>query len=809
MQGLTHQQVAERIANGLQNRPTKTRSKKTTEILIENFFSVFNIIIFSLVLFLLVFYFRTNDQRLILDSIGVSMVAIINTLIAVVQEIRAKRALDKVSLLLKKEVAVIRESKEYSVEQNDIVIDDVICLRRGDQVVVDGKMVIANHIEIDESLLTGESHPVEKKEGDEVLSGSFCVSGNGYYRALKVGDESYASEITKLAKRFKLGLSPLQVKINFLVKALFSTAVALVLLEALFQGISFSQTESIRKVSTIMLSLIPQGLVLMASVSFALGIYRISKIGAIIQKLNAIESFANVKVVCTDKTGTLTQNRLSVNSISVLDENKSSEEIKMLLGTYAKFSSDKNATLRTLEEFDTIEKCEPVDEIPFSSESKMSLLNLKVDGVRFSFVLGAYDILIEKTRGQEKAEAGKIFSEKGLRVYRNLLFGTVKDSADFEKLRKGIDNISVKPLCIVSITDVVRDDVMDAINLFKGNDIEVKILSGDSASAIQAVAKEIGWNINENELISGSQIDKIPEDEFAQAVKEKKIFARLRPEHKLRIIKALRKERIYTAMLGDGVNDLPAIKEADMGIAMEEGSQITKEVADIVLLKNRFSLLPQIFDEGNKIVNTVSSIAKLFLTKNFMVIYLTLISIFLFFEFPLTPRRVALINLFSIGLPSFIIALKNANISKPAKFMQELISFVVISSGVIVGAALTGEYFAEKFFAVNRTDLEMVMMSIMIMTTTANYLSVALHKGEKNTRTYLAYGLLIAGLFIFFSVVNVDFILFNFIKTFYEITPLKAEYWGLVAVISIIGSATLYLLQIMRVRVFFRKPERN
>ncbi len=803
MIGLTQQQVNEQIAKGLQNKSSKSRSKNTTEILVENIFSVFNLIILSIVLFLLVFYFRTNDQRLVLDSLGAMMIAVINTLIAVIQEIRAKRALDKVSLLLKKEVIVVRDGREFPLDQSEIVVDDLIRIERGDQAVVDGKIVKANRLEIDESLLTGESHPVTKNENDTVLSGSFCVSGGGYYIAEKVGDQSYASGITMLAKKFKLNLSPLQLKINFIVKALFTTAVILVVLEALFQGINFGYVESVRKVSTILLSLVPQGLVLMASVTFALGIYRISKIGAIIQKLNAIESFANVKVVCTDKTGTLTQNKLSVNKISLLNTDKSEDEMKLLLGTYAKLSSDKNATLRTLEIFSPADESEVIDEIPFSSEKKMSLLKLKIKGTETVYVFGGYDILIEKTSGTLKENSNRIFEENGLKIYRNLLFGEINSSVKFDDLENSFQGLKIAPLCIVSITDTVREDVMDAIKLFQNNDIQIKILSGDSAPAIQAVAKEIGWDINDDGLISGNEIDETADADFTKTVIKKTIFARLKPEHKLRIIKALRKEKIYTAMIGDGVNDLPAIKESDMGIAMEEGSRITKEVADIVLLKNKFSLLPAIFDEGNKIVNTVSSVAKLFLTKNLMVIYLTLLSLFFLFEFPLTPRRVALINLFSIGLPSFIIALKNSNVSKAKKFMDDLISFVIISSGVIIGAAILGQYLAEKYFTINQTDLQMVMMSIMIITTSANYLSVALHKGEKNIRTYLLYGLLIVLLFIFFAVTNIDFVLFNFIKTFYEITPLKAEYWGLVAVISTIGSALLYLLQRLREKILF------
>ena len=805
MNGLTQQQVNERSAKGLVNKSSKTRSKKTTEILIENIFSVFNLIILTIVLFLLIFYFRTHDDRLILDSIGVSMVAIINTLIAMVQEIRAKRALDKVSLLLKREVTVVRDGREIPVDQNEIVVDDLIKLERGDQVVVDGKIIKAARLEIDESLLTGESHPVAKSENDEILSGSFCVSGGGYYKAEKVGDDSYASEVTRLAKKFKMNISPLQNKINFIVKALFGTAVLLIVLEGLANQINFGYVESVRKVSTIMISLVPQGLVLMASVTFALGIYRISKIGAIIQKLNAVESFANVKVVCTDKTGTLTQNKLAVNKITLLDSKKTEEEIKSLLGTYAKLSSDRNATLRTLEVFSPVEGYETTDEIPFSSENKFSMLKLNLNRKGQIFILGGYDILIEKTSNKQKESSNRLIEENGLKVYRNLLFGTVKASLSFEELRENSANFKIEPLCIVSISDTVRDDVMDAIRLFRENDIQVKILSGDSAPAIQAVAREIGWDIKDEELISSARIDEMNDEDFASSVMDKAIFARLKPEHKLRIIKTLKKDKIYTAMIGDGVNDLPAIKESDMGIAMEEGSSITREVADIILLKNKFSLLPQIFDEGNKIVNTVSSIAKLFLTKNFMVIYLTLISLFFLFEFPLTPRRVALINLFSIGLPSFIIALRNANVGKTIRFMDDLISFVFISAIVIVGGAMAGELLAEKMFEISQIEVKMIMMAIMIITMTANYLTIVIRKKEKNNKTYLFYGLLIVVLFVFFALTKTDFILFNFIKTFYEIKPLKPEYWGLVAVISIIGSAILYLLQKLREKVMFKK----
>jgi len=802
LKGLTNNEVQERINKGQQNRSTVTKTKKIREIILENVFSVFNLVITSVILFLLYFYITSGDERLLYDTIGTTLVISLNTFIAVYQEIRAKKALDKVSLLLKKEVKVIREGKEAVIDQKDVVVDDIIVLERGDQVVVDGSVVESNKLEIDESLLTGESLPINKRNGDEVLSGSFCLSGNGFYRAEKVGDNSYANEITKTAKKFKMNLSPLQVKLNFIVKVLFSTAIFLVILEIVRNPGGFSDLDFIRKISTVMLSLIPQGLVLMSSVTFALGIYRISKIGAIIQKLNAIESFANVKIVCTDKTGTLTQNKLAVNRITPLTSKFTKEQIEELLGTYAKLSSDKNATLRTLEIYQPDTGASVIEEIPFSSENKMSLLQITNNKYQISnnkqitIIFGGYDILNERSTG--KAAAEDIFDKDGLKIYRNLLFGIETSGRSLKEIEENLSDIKIEPVCIVSITDQVRGDVMEAINLFHKNNIEIKILSGDNAYAIQAVAKEIGWDIKDSELISGSEIEQVSDSDIFKVIMSKKIFARLKPEHKLRIIKTLRKEKIYTAMIGDGVNDLPAIKESDMGIAMEEGSQITKEVADIVLLKNKFALLPNIFDEGNKIVNTVSSVAKLFLTKNFMVIYFTILSMFFAFEFPLTPRRVSLINIFSIGLPSFIIALRNSNVSKLTNFSKDLFSFVLISAGILVGASYIGQFYTEKFSGFTPEDIQMVMLSVMIFITSVNFLSVVMHKNEKNMKLYVLYALGLVALYSFLSLTQSQFILISWIKTFYEISFLEHRYIGITAAISLISGAALFIMQFIR-----------
>jgi len=745
------------------------------------------------------FYLSTSDSRLLLDSIGILSIAFLNTFLAIYQEIKAKHALDKVNLLLKNEVIVMRDGIEVSLVPEAIVLDDIIKIQRGDQVVVDGSVVYSNHLEIDESLLTGESNPIHKKVNEEMLSGSFCLSGNGFYKAEKIGNDSYAAQITEQAKKYKFDLTPLQRKINAIVKILFAVALVLVILEVIFNKGGFN-IDFIRKISTILISLVPQGLVLMSTVTFAVGVSRISKLGAIIQKLNAIESFSNVQVVCMDKTGTLTQNKLSVHQLIRFGNDRSEEEIKSLIGTYASLTSDKNATINAVNIFEPDKNYIFTDEFPFSSERKMSMIQAKKGDENITFILGAYDILSNRLEQKYKDESRKLFEENKLSIYRNVLFGIVKTADTLEKLKENLDSVEIEPLCIISITDKIRDDVFEAIKLFEDNGIKIKILSGDSAKAIQEVTNEIGWNVKDSDMISGSDLDNISDEDFKKVVMNNVIFARLKPEHKLRIIRTLRKEKIYTAMIGDGVNDLPAIKESDMGIAMEEGSSITKEVADIVLLKNKFSLLPKIFDEGNKIVNTVKSVGKLFITKNFFVIYITLLSLLFFLDFPLTPRRVSLINIFGIGLPAFMITLKNTNIERTKNFMKDLISFVLLSALIIVAAGYIGVYIVEKYHQVSEKDIQMVMLTIMIITNIANYFSIVLPKAEENKLTYLIYGFMLLIVYIFFAATSINTGVIYLIKQFYEIDFVRADLWPVIMTVSIVSSFILYLAQKYRDR---------
>jgi cation-transporting ATPase E len=796
--GLTSGEVAAKTAAGEYNRPPQPGTKSVRAILVGNVFSVFNFIIGCIIVFLLIFFVGTGDKRLVWDCVGVFSVAFFNTVIAAVQEIRAKLAMDKVNMLIVREVTVIRDGKSVNIPHGQIVLGDVVVLKRGDQVVVDGAVIDSNHLEIDESLLTGESEPIEKREGESVLSGSFCLSGNGLYVVERLSDKSYASEMTHLAQRLKAEVSPLQVSINRIVKLLFGVAVFLCLLQGAAGAYRQEMNvDFVRKLATILIGLVPQGLVLTASVVFAIGIYRISKVGAVIQTFNAIESFAGVQVICMDKTGTLTQNKMSVRKVTPLTQDLPVPSLEALLGTYARLSSEKNATIRALEVFPAEESATRVNEFPFSSQRKMSTLTVAKGGRETTYVLGAFELLAGQCADSSLADR---ISSNEFAVYRNLLFGEVVDPANVQPRPDGLGSFRIRPLCIVSLSDLVRADAADVIEKFANRGIAFKILSGDSPTSILATCRDIGWSVAEADVITGAALDELDQPQFEAAVEKHVVFARLRPEHKVRIVKALRARNIHTAMIGDGVNDVPAIKQANLGIAMDEGAPITKEVADVILRENRFTLLPQVFEEGERIINTVGTVAKLFLTKNFLVIYLTLASALFALDFPLTPRRVSLFNIFAIGMPAMLIAFTNSSTEKQKRFVLDLISFVAVSALVIVSFGYAGfSYSKGALLGSAAADVpNMVMVSIMVITSVVNFLVIISRAGRQRRVAYLLFAAFMLLIYVPAVTASGTNFLIRFLHKFYEISPLGLPSWTIVVTACAIGSIILVAAQKLR-----------
>ncbi|HXK04159.1 MAG TPA: HAD-IC family P-type ATPase, partial [Verrucomicrobiae bacterium] len=401
----------------------------------------------------------------------------------------------------------------------------------------------------------------------------------------------------------------------------------------------------------------------------------------------------------------------------------------------------------------------------------------------------AFEILAEKCTSPLPEVAG-------IDVYRNLLVGQVSDLPR--------DDLRIHPLGIVSLSDTVRTDVRPVLDRFSQTGIQFKILSGDSAVSIRATCRDIGWDVPPSDVITGAELDARDGAEFEKAVERAVVFARLKPEHKLKIISALRARGLHTAMIGDGVNDVPAIKQADLGIAMEEGASITREVADIVLRQNRFTLLPEVFEEGNRIVNSVGAVAKLFLTKNFLVIYLTLATALLALEFPLTPRRVSLFNVFAIGLPAMTIAFTNRNSTRVRRFFADLISFVALSA--LITAAFGYLALAAAGSGGGETAA-MIMVSVMVLASVANFLVVSLGPGHQQAARYV--GMAIAMILVYGIGLSLtgDGWLLRLVHEYYEITPLDGAAWTRVAEYGASAGAVLAVAQ--WVRAAFLRSDRS
>ena len=785
VQGLTEKEVQARKAKGLVNRAKLEHIKSVPQIIFENSFSIFNLINFAVITFLLVFYFTTNDERLVLDSLGIVTVTLANTLIAIVQEIRAARALAKMELLKNPFVSVVRDGQKIQIDKHDIVQDDVLFLEKGEQIVVDGKVIYANRLEVDESLVTGESISIAKSVGDTLLSGSFCVFGNGYFRAEKVGAESYATQITAQAKRYKFMVSPLQRKINLLFVWSFGITAMLVLVEILRSLYLKNFTpDEVRKISTIAISLIPEGLVFFSSITFTIGIFRIAKIGAIIQKINAIDAFPTIDVVCMDKTGTLTQNKIAFAALSLFN-GFSEEEVKRCLGAFSALSTEQNATIKALSIFAPPEGIAQLDEIPFSSDIKISAVKMTIDGATRTFILGGFDVLQERLSKSEEEEALALFTTHKLSGYRNLLFGEVRSELSEKLSAEQVDSFEITPIAIVSLKDEARTDAIEVLKLFEQNKIDVKIISGDSGDSVLQTLHEIRWNASLDMMITGNELDKLPKEQLADVVSQKTIFIRTKPEHKLTIIQALKGLKKEVAMIGDGVNDLLAIKEASLGIAMEEGSAITKEAADVVLLKNRFSLLPKMFDEGSKIINTVRYVSNLFITKNAVVIVLSVLPWFFEVLYPLTPRKSGLMSILGIAFPAYFIALMNLNTSPVRDFFKQLREFVSLSTAMMLSQTFAAYFIGRYVFEFPESVVVELMTGALVIASIMNFLCAVYFDDVQNQKQYLLFGLGLTVLYAFFATISPEFFITKVITTFYEITPFSLLQWVAIALATV------------------------
>jgi cation-transporting ATPase E len=646
--GLTERDVIERRERGDGNNVDISASRTYAEILKQNVFTFINNVLFLIGAIMIALGLYSDA----FVSVGVIM---LNVVVGVVQEFRAKRKLDQIALLTRPKATVIREGQEKSVDPSEIVLDDIIVVRAGDQIVVDGEVVGDSRMDLDESLLTGESDLILKQRGDDVFSGSFCVTGSGAYAATKVGADSFANKLTASAREFRVQLTPLQSDINFIVRILLMFAVII--------GLLFGGAYAIRDISTIqtvqsaavIAGLVPAGLILMTTTAYAMGALRMSGRGALIQVSNAVESISNVDVLCLDKTGTLTANRINLDSVFAL--NTTEDELRKVLGEYARSTRAGNRTSDAL-----LEACDGharniFDEVAFSSARKWSAIAFDDPERQGVYVMGAPEMLthfLPQDGDIAKAQMDA-WAERGLRVL--LMAYSPKTVILHDDDNQPVLPSDLKPLGVMSFSDELRPEAKRTLEGFIEAGIRLKIISGDNPHTVASLAKQAGLS-TDIKVISGVQLSGMDETRFNEAAEEATIFGRITPEQKERLVSALRSQGHYVAMIGDGVNDVLSLKKAQIGVAMESGSAATRGVADIVLLNDSFAALPAAFMEGQRILNGMQNIIHLFLTRAFYaaIIILGTAVIVEANLFPFIPKHASLITLVTVGFPTFALA---------------------------------------------------------------------------------------------------------------------------------------------------------
>ncbi|GAA3848277.1 HAD-IC family P-type ATPase [Streptomyces lannensis] len=636
--GLSATEVAERVARGDVNNVPVRSSRTLGEIVRANVFTRFNAIIG--VLWLVMLFVAPFQDSLF------GYVIIANTGIGIIQEWRAKKTLDSLAVIGEARPTVRRDGVAAEVATSEIVLDDVIEVGPGDKIVVDGSCVEADGLEIDESLLTGEADPVVKRPGDPVMSGSFVVAGTGAFKTTKVGREAYAAQLAEEASRFTLVHSELRSGISTILKyvtwMMVPTAIGLVISQSVVKQHGFK--DSIARTVGGIVPMVPEGLVLLTSVAFAIGVIRLGRKQVLVQELPAIEGLARVDTVCLDKTGTLTEGGMDVTELRPL-QGADETYVRKVLGALGESDPRPNASLQAIiDAYPDSEDWRCIEALPFSSARKYSGASFSEgDGESSTWLLGAPDVLLDPD-DPALAETERL-NEQGLRVL--LLARTARDLDD-RRVTSG-----VRPTALVVLEQRLRSDAADTLRYFADQNVHAKVISGDNAVSVGAVAGKLG--------IAGETVDarRLPtnQDEMAKSLDKGTVFGRVTPQQKRDMVGALQSRGHTVAMTGDGVNDVLALKDADIGVSMGSGSEATRAVAQIVLLDNSFATLPSVVGEGRRVIGNITRVATLFLVKTVYSVLLAVLVVCWQVEYPFLPRHLTLLSTMTIGIPAFFLAL--------------------------------------------------------------------------------------------------------------------------------------------------------
>ncbi len=671
--GLTSAQVADRVARGLSNTVPAAPTRTVGQIVRANVLTPINFVVGALAAMVIA---AGSPKDALFGGVIVA-----NSVIGVVQELRAKSVLDQLSVVNAPRAHAVRDSVVRELQVHELVLDDVVELRGGAQVVADGIVLTSENLEIDESLLTGEADPVVKAPEAEVLSGSAVVAGTGRMVVTKVGAENYAAKLAEEARRFTLVNSPLRNDVNRIVSWVGYMIIPVGLLLASSQFIRRNEGWQESIISTVagLVGMVPEGLVLLTSVAFAVGVVRLAGKRCLVQELPAIEVLARVDVLCADKTGTITEGTLAVAGVQPIEPAEHAE-VDAALTALAQLDPDPNATSRALDHhFDEPTTWKVTGRVPFSSARKWSGMTFERHG---SWVLGAPENVLADAYAGELREQVELHAALGQRVLvLARADGTFSDGND-------VALPAVEPRALVLLEDVVRSDAPETLEYFAAQGVTVKVISGDNNVTVGAVARRAGlagWADNVNATTMPAE----GTEEFADAVEASTVFGRVTPHQKRAMVKALQSRGHTVAMTGDGVNDVLALKDADCGVAMASGSEATRGVAQLVLMDSNFSAMPAVVSEGRRVINNIERVASLFLAKTAYSVVLSILTGVFALAYPLRPIHLSILSWFTIGVPAFFLALEPNDQRVSEGFLRRVLGRAVPAGVVIAAATMT------------------------------------------------------------------------------------------------------------------------
>lgn len=771
MTGLTNEQVQERIAEGKVNVNENPNTRTYKQIILENTLTFFNFL--NIALLVLVLFVRSYKNSMFMGII------VINTVIGIIQEIRAKKTIDKLAILTESKTVVLREGKKWSISTEKLVLDDLIFLKTGDQVPADVK-VLEGTVEVNESLLTGESDNLSKSQGDELFSGSFVTSGEACCQVIHVGKDNYASQITSEAKEFKRHNSELRNSLNAILKVISIIIVPLgaMLFYKQYMIVGDTLKDSVVNMVAAVLGMIPEGLVLLTSVALTLGSMVLATKKTLVQELYCIETLARVDTLCLDKTGTITEGTMKVEDVQLYDtaqttvvqhtakfdpetgepvqnvsalkpevtvsaekengqiqetinsetvsqeERQKLQEIDHIMGNMMSVLHDQNATADALRKrFPSRNDLKLIHAIPFSSDRKYS--GAVFEG-RGTYLMGAAQFLFPEGN-EELLEHCSSYAQEG---YRILVLAHSEQETQGTERPTGLE-----PLGLFLITDVIREEAPDTLAFFDSQGVDLKVISGDDPVTVSAIAKKAGLK-NANHYIDATTI-KTPE-EMQRAVAECSVFGRVTPQQKKQMVQALQSQKHTVAMTGDGVNDVLALKEADCSIAMAAGSDAAKNIANVVLLDSNFGAMPHIVNQGRRVVNNIRSAASMFLIKTIFSVLLSLITIFFGDAYPFEPIQMSLISACAVGIPTFLLTQENNYNKIDHTFLRHVFMNAFPAAVTITGCVFTIMLVCQDVYHSN-----VMLNTACVLVTGWNYMSAlrTVYSPLNTYRKVIIYGM--------------------------------------------------------------------